>query len=42
MRSFNHLLFVVLLLTISSLFLVNSTTAQKRSYENKKISKELL
>lgn len=39
MRSFNHLLFVVLLLTISSLFLVNSTTAQKRSYENKKSQK---
>lgn len=39
MRSFNHLLFVVLLLTLSSLFLVNSTTAQKRSYEKKKSQK---
>jgi hypothetical protein len=36
MKRFNHLLSVVLLLTLSALLLVDSTSAQKKYYENKK------
>ena len=39
MKSFNHLLPITLLLIISSLLLVDSISAQKRSYENKKSKK---
>lgn len=39
MKSFNHLLPISLLLIISSLLLVDSISAQKRSYENKKSKK---
>jgi predicted Zn-dependent protease len=36
MKKFNHLLSVALLLTLSGLLLVDSTSAQKKYYENKK------
>lgn len=37
MKRFNHKISIVLLLVFFSLFLVDNTSAQKRSYENKNL-----